>query len=118
MKDEDHPDSEAAPVSSKKPFICLAAPFVVLIPYCWLLLYYFPMRGAHPPHLTAEHLRVHWFSFWIFSYFPFSAICFIASLVMLTRQARTSSAARGALVLATLLSLGAVGFLAMILIFG
>jgi len=98
--------------------ICLALPFVVAVPYFWLLLYYVPARGARPPHLTAEHLRVHGFFFWLFSYFPFSAICFISSVIMLARRSRTNRAARGFLVLAAVLVLLVVGFLAMILMFG
>ena len=118
MTEADQPQVESAPLSLRKPLISLALPFIIFIPYLWLLLYYFPSRGARPPHLTAEHLRVHWFFFWIFSYFPFSAICFLYSLIMLSRRAPTSSGARGALVVVALLSLGAVGFPALILIFG
>src|SRR5258708_3854936 len=75
MTENDQPQVESAPLSLRKPLIWLAVPFIIAIPYFWLLLYYFPARGARPPRLTAEHLRVHWFFFWIFSYFPFSANC-------------------------------------------
>jgi hypothetical protein len=118
MTETDQQRAESQSLSLKKPLIWLAVPFVVCIPYFWLLLFYFPARGARPPHLTVEHLRVHWFFFWLFTYFPFSAICFISSVIMLARRARANSAARGVMVLAALFTVLVVGFLAMILIFG
>jgi len=51
-------------------------------------------------------MRMHWGVFWVITFFPFTAICFLSSLVMLIRRARHSQEARVAIVPVGLFLLG------------
>ena len=110
------PLSEAsrAQVSIRKPLIVLALPFVLFLPTWWFFCRYVPEHSALSSRMGVEHMRVHWGVFWVLSFFPFSAICFLTSVVMLVRRARYSPEARLALVPACLCVLGVLVLLFLI----
>ena len=81
------------------PLIIFLLPFVLLLPYHWLI--YDSSASGHivTPRLDDDHRRVHLTVFWVLTFFPFAIICFLTSTVMLVRRARYSKAARWSLAL-------------------
>ena len=102
--------TETEKVSLRKPVIWLLLPVILYLPYWWFFHDYFPRRGVRPG-LDLEHIRFHCAVFWYLTYFPFAAVCFVSSVLMLGRRARQSSGARWALVPAILFTLMSIGVL-------
>ena len=95
--------------------VVFSLPFVLLLPYHWLLYNYFPGQHAAQGAEAVKHLRLHYGIFWVMTFMPFSAICFVSSAVMLLRRAHQSRAVRVALVPVGLLALGVLVLVALIL---
>jgi len=93
-------------VSLKKPLICFALPFILFLPTWWFLCRYVPDHARVSEKIGVEHMRMHWGVFWVITFFPFTAICFLSSLVMLFRRARHSPEAKVALIPVGLFVLG------------
>jgi hypothetical protein len=98
-----------------KPRIVFALPFLALFPYNWFMYRYLPGQVPAPSPEAASHLRMHYGIFWVVTFFPFSAICFVSSAVMLIRRAGQSTGARVALVPVGLLAVGVLVLIALAL---
>ncbi len=99
-------DTSATPVSQpaetgvslRAPLLCFAVPFVLCLPTWWLFCRYSPEHTRASQQLGVEHMRVHWGFYWVITFFPYTGMCFLSSLVMLVRCARHSAGARVALI--------------------
>ena len=109
------PEREKGQFGLRKPLIDFALPLIAFIPYNWLLYQYLPGRGATLDAEAISHLRVHYGIFWVVTFVPFSAVCFVSSAVMLLRRMRHSLLARAALVPVGLLTLGVLVVMALLI---
>jgi len=93
---------QSAPTTAKGvkfPLFIFLLPFLLLVPYHWLIYSSSASGQVVTPRLDDDHRSVHLTVFWILTYFPFAAVCFLTSTVMLIRRARHSRAARWSLAL-------------------
>jgi cytochrome bd-type quinol oxidase subunit 2 len=97
-----------------RPLVALVLPVALLVPYWWFV-FHFASDSICTPRIGKEHQGVHLFFFWILTYFPFAAVCFLSSVVMLARRARQDSRARTLLFLACLCVFGVVCLLVLLL---
>jgi threonine/homoserine/homoserine lactone efflux protein len=95
----------------KRPLVVLAIPLIIGA-LAWAGFAYLRATIAQVPlrpgetHSAAEHGLLQLYVLFVFIFVPFSALCFVASAVMLVRRARSSRFARWALVPVGLLLLG------------
>lgn len=69
-------------VSFRKPLILFLLPIILFLPTLWLFHSFIPDHSDAARRLgEVEHMRVHWGVFWIVTFVPFTAICFLSSLV-------------------------------------
>jgi hypothetical protein len=90
------------------PLVALALPFA-LIPAYWWFVFHYASDSICTPRIGKEHQGVHLFFFWIMTFFPFSAVCFFSSVVMLNHRKGQDPRAKGFSVLAWLCAGGAIG---------
>lgn len=75
--------------SFRKPLVILALPFILFFPTLWFFHTYIPEHSEAARRLgEVEHLRVHWGVYWIVTFLPFTALCFLSSLIMFIIRAR------------------------------
>jgi hypothetical protein len=82
-------ESKKVQASFKKPLIVFALPFILYLPTLWLFHDFIPEHSDAPARFGGiEHMRVHWGVFWIITFFPFAAICFLSALIMFLLRLR------------------------------
>ena len=96
-----------SPSRLTKPVVALVLPLILLAPYWWFV-FHFARDSICTPRIGKGHQGVHLFFFWTLTFFPFAAVCFLSSVIMLARRARQDSRARVLLLLACLCAFGAV----------
>jgi hypothetical protein len=80
------------------PLVVCALPFLLFDLYRWFVFDSFASAQIVTPRLEEEHRRVHLGVFFLLTFFPFAAICFFTSTVILICRARRSRVARWSLV--------------------
>jgi hypothetical protein len=80
----------------KLPFFIFLLPFLLLYPYHWFV--FDSSASGRIVCLDCGDCRdFHLTVFWVFTFLPFTAICFLTSTVMFIRRARHSRVARWSL---------------------
>lgn len=87
------------PKGVKLPLFIFLLPFLLLLPYLWLIYRSSSSNQIVTPRLDHDHRSFHLTVFWVLTFLPFTAVCFLISTVMLVRRARHSRAARWSLAL-------------------
>lgn len=76
-------------VSFRKPLVVFLLPFILFLPTFWFFHSFIPEHSEMARQLgEVEHMRIHWGMFWIVTFLPFTAFCFLYSLIMFVMRSR------------------------------